>query len=650
MTAPTSVVPAPGPGPESSGPVTEPVAGPERFRPEVRTLALAGLYYLVAAFGLTLWLWNDPASRMVAGNPNDADQMAWFFRYDAAAVAHFHLPALVTHAMNAPQGVNAMWNTFMLLPGVLLAPVTLLAGPQVSMTILMTLGFAGSAWALFFVLRRWGVSVPAAALGGAAYGFSPAVLHSAVGHYDLMFVVLPPLIIDAVLRLVAGRCASPVRGGVALGLLVTAQLFITEEILFDTALAGFVLLAVLAIRRDLFAFVARRYRDVLRGLVAGGTVTLAIAGYPLWVQFFGPLQQTGSPFTTDFFKNDLAGLVDPSSLMLLHTSGSAAAAAHYQGQPPEYLGYLGWPLLIVLVAAAGWLRRRPMIRALAITWVVVDVFSLGGTLLMSGHEHASVKLPWYWLQGLPLLDSVLPDRFSLVADGAAAALLALAVDFAEPAWRQRLMRWEFRPGSRLPKLAAGRRPLAAVMCVAALAVLPLVPRPLPVSATIPLPPGWTTVFRDLKLPSSATVLVVPIPLATFTEPLRWQADSGSPGSLVGGYFMGPAWNGRAYIDGGGTPAAGTFLNQLWKAGSVTLPADLTAEAPANSTPSSGQPVLAKEPSTAQMLAQLRAWHPSAVVAVTTSGSVLAQYLTVLLGAPVAASGDVIAWSASAAGS
>lgn len=598
--------------------------------PDRRTLTVAGLYYLVAAFAITMWLWSDPASRMVAGNPYDADQMAWFFRYDAAAIAHFHLPALVTHAMNAPQGVNAMWNTFMLLPGVVLAPVTLLAGPQVSMTLLMTLGFAGSAWALLFVLRRWGVSRPAAVLGGAVYGFSPAVLHSAIGHYDLMFVVLPPLIIDAALRLVTGRYASPVRGGAVFGLLVTAQLFISEETLFDTALAGFVLLAVLAVRRDLVAFVVDRYRDVLRGLLASAVVTLVLTGYPLWVQFFGPLQQTGSPFTTDFFKNDLSGLVEPSSLMLLHTPGTAATAARFQGQAPEYLGYLGWPLLLLLAAAFVWLWRRPVIRALAVTWVVIDAFSLGGTLLMNGHEHASVKLPWYWLQGLPLLEAVLPDRFSLVADGAAAALLAFAIDFAVPSLR-------------LPRLAAGRRPLAAVMCVAALAVLPVVPRPLPVTATTPLPPGWTTVFGSLKLPSAATVLVVPIPQATFTEPLRWQAESGVPGSLVGGYFMGPAWNGHVYIDGDGTPAAGTFLNRLWKATAAGLPAQLTAEATAGSAPLSATLVLAKAPGKAKMLAQLAAWNPAAVVAVTTRNSNLAQYLTVLLGAPIAASGDVIAW-------
>ena len=77
---------------------------------------------------------------------------------------------------------------------------------------------------MFVILRRWGVSVAAAALGGAVYGFSPAVVHSAIGHYDLQFAVLPPLMIDAGLRLATGRIGAR-RGGIWLGLLVTAFVF-----------------------------------------------------------------------------------------------------------------------------------------------------------------------------------------------------------------------------------------------------------------------------------------------------------------------------------------------------------------------------------------------------------------------------------------
>jgi len=607
----------------------------ERVRPssDRRTLTLAAVYYLLAAVAVTLWLWRDPASRTVAGNPNDADQFAWFFRYDATAIAHLRLPALVTTAMNAPQGVNVMWNTFMLLPGVLLAPVTLLFGPQTSLTVLMTAGFAGSALALFYVLRRWGVSVAGAAIGGAVYGFSPAMVHSAIGHYDLQFAALAPLIVDAGLRLATGR-TRPVRGGAWLGVLVGAQLLISEEILFGAAAAGGMMAIVLAAGRP--RAVRRAVRPVAGGLGVAACVTAVIAGYPLGVQFFGPLDQAGSPFTTDFFKNDLSSFVVPSSFMLFHTGGSAAEAAKYQGNLPEYLGYLGWPLLIVLVLAMIAFWRRLPVRATAIAALVLAVFSLGGTLLYSGQEHAWLKLPWYWLQSLPVLSAALPDRFSVVADGAAAALLALAVDAAVPAFAAYAAR-------RRSRLASGWRPAAVVVAVAVLAVLPIVPRPLPAAAATPLPDGWSAVFAELKLPPEASVLVVPLPMSTFTEPLRWQADTGEPASIVGGYFMGPAWDGHAYIDGNGTPAAGLYLNAMWLGSGKGLPTSIATGVPGSAYPTSGSYIAIKAVPDQKVLAQVKDWNVSAVVAVAERGSRLGRYLTHLFGPPTAVAGDVLGW-------
>jgi hypothetical protein len=367
-----------------------------------------------------------------------------------------------------------------------------------------------------------------------------------------------------------------------------------------------------------------------------------IAGYPLWMQFFGPLREHGSPFTTDFFKNDLSSFVVPSSYQLLHTAGSAAAALRYQGKLPEYLGYLGWPLIVVLVLAAiaGW-RRLP-IRAAAVACAVLGVFSLGGTLLFGGHGHPAIKLPWYWVQSLPLLNAALPDRFSLVADGAAAALLAFAADAAIPAFAAFAARPRHlgrRPGLGLPRLAAGWRPAAVVLAGAVLAVLPIVPAPLPAVTANPVPPGWSAAFAALRLPPSASVLTVPIPMSTFTEPLRWQADTGQPASLVGGYFIGPAWNGRSYIDGSGLPAAGQFLNVLWACSPADLPATVKSGVPAGACSATN----VKGLTLAKVRAQIRAWRVSAVVAITTPGSLLTRYLTTLLGPPSAVSGDVIAW-------
>jgi hypothetical protein len=608
-------------------------AAPARPAAERRVLAMAGLYYLLGAVVVTMWLWRDPASRIVAGNPYDTDQFTWYFRYDAVAAAHFHLPALTTDAMNAPQGISVMWNTFMLLPGTLLAPVTLLAGPQASLTLLLTAGFAGSALAMFAVLRRWGAGVAAAALGGGVYGFSPALVQSSLGHYDLQFAVLPPLIADAAFCLVAGRPlagrlaagrlaagrlaaggpgtnwrAAAVRGA-WLGLLAAAQVFIAEETLLDAAIAVAVMTAVLAASRP--RAVAGRAREVATGLAAGVCVAALVAGYPLWMQFFGPLRQGSSPFTPDFYKADLAGFVRPSSFLLLHTAGSARFAATFQGGLPEYLAYLGWPMLAALAVVTACLWRLPRVRAAAVAFAVLAVLSLGGTLLAGGHEHAGVKLPWYWLQTLPVTGSVLPSRYSIVADGAAAAAFAFGFDAARARW----------PG-------AGR--LIAGLAVAA--VLPLVPAPLPAAAPAPVPAGWSTALAALRLPAGAHVLAVPIPVSTFTEPLRWQADTGQPSSLVGGYFMGPTWSGQAATDGNGLSSEAMYLNQLW-AQSSHVPVATVATLPANEI----------YPSALQMRAQLRGWRVSAVVAVTTPASPLGRYLTGLLGPPAGHAGQVLTW-------
>jgi hypothetical protein len=598
-----------------------PVDARQRAQPGdgITSLRLAGLYYLVAAVAVTMWLWRDPASRLVAANPYDSDQFAWFFRYDATAVAQLRLPALSTAGMNAPQGINLMWNTPMLLPGVVLAPLTLLAGPQASITVLLTLGFAGSALAMFFVLRRWGASGRAAAAGGLVYGFSPALIQSAQGHYDLQFAVFPALIVDAAVRLATGRGGTgrrpAVRCGAWLGLFAAAQIFISEELLFDSGVAVVVLVTMLAAGRP--RAVLGRARDILAGLAAAAAVTALIAGYPLWEQFLGPLGQRGSPFHPDYYKNDLAGLVRPSAAMLLHTHGSAAFAAAFEGGPPEYLAYLGWPMLIALAAVTALFWRLPAVRATTVTFVVLEVLSLGGTLLAGAHEHDWIKLPWYWFQTLPIAGSVVPDRFSILADGAAAALFAFGLDAAHARWAE-----------------APRAVVRCAIAVAALAaVVPLLPRPLPAGSDPPVPAGWTAAFAALRLPAGAHVLVLPLPVSTFTEPLRWQADTGVPSSMFGGYFMGPTRSGQAATDGSGLSAEGLYLNQLW----AQSPAGDAAAA------ASSRPRLPTAPTVMQMRAQFAAWNPAAVVAVTDDHSALGRYLTGLLGPPTISAGGILSW-------
>jgi hypothetical protein len=559
--------------------------------------------YLLAAIALTWRLWADPASREQSGDVHDIDLFAWFLRYTATAVSHGHLPALVTTALNAPQGVNLMWNTSVLLPGIVLTPVTLLAGPQVSLTVLLTLGYAGSAASLFFAARRWGASLGTAALGGAVYGFSPALIASGIGHYHLQFAVLPPLIIHALLRIVTGR-ARPVWGvvrtGAWLGLLTSAQLFTGEELLLDTAVAGLVLVVVLAASRP--SAVAGRARGAAFGILAGVVIMLVICGHALSVQFFGPFTERGRPLTP--ITGSLAPFVTPPGDLLLHSRASAAAVGHHAS---EYLGYLGWPLLVVLVAAA--IRFWPDLRAraAAVTWAVLELLSLGGkTLRIGGLHYPGWLLPWHWVQGLPGMAEVLPDRFALLADAAAAALLAFSLDLAL-AWVPQVRQW-------------WRRGLVAA---AVLVVVPLIPLPFAVSPVPGVPAGWQEAFARLHLTPDARVLVLPPPAQFHTLAMRWQATTGEPGTLVAGYFLGPGPDRQSTFSPGLILPASDALKQL-----VLQAPDVAVRQSA---------------SIALIRSDLAYWRPAAIIAVPGLGSPPLPVLTVLFGRPTIRVGQVLAW-------
>lgn len=542
--------------------------------------------YLVIAVLLTWRLWAG-LGRLTTANdpvPGDADLFAWDMWYAAHALSHGHLPALVTTALNAPRGINLMWNTSLLFPAIALTPLTSLAGPQVSLTVLLTLGYAGSATSMLWLLRSQRASLTAAAIGGAVYGFSPAMMGSGISHYNIEFAVLPPLIIDATLRIVTGR-RRPLLTGIWLGALVSAQLFTEEELLADIAIAGLVLVVVLAVSRP--KAILGKVRGAAIGLGAGVVTTLVIAGHALWIQFHGPLTEHGSPFPNAKFTNSFASFVTPGGNLLFHTASSAAYAASDPAGLWEYLSYLGVPLLALLVVAIVLYWRDPRVRAAGVTWAALEILSLGGN---------SAFLPFHWLQGLPLLTEMLPSRLSLLADGAAAAVLAFWFD---------AVRWR----------------AAVRLAVTALALLPLVPLPLQTTAAATVPAGWNTVFASLRLSSHARVLVVPVPYSHKSQAMRWMADTGEPGELIAGWFLGPTPSGQAATEYWGPAPTHNAVMCL-----DALQAGASSDPRCSSVP-----------------AALKYWRPAAVVAETRPGSSLARFLTKLYGKPAAESGQTLAW-------
>jgi hypothetical protein len=325
--------------------------------------------------------------------------------------------------------------------------------------------------------------------------------------------------------------------------------------------------------------------------------------------------------------------------VLVHSQATVHYLAGHPVRMVEYFAYLGWPMLVVLLVAAVCFWRDLRVRALAVTFAVLEVFSLGSrTIVTHGLHYPAALLPWHYLQGLPLLSQSLPNRFSLLADGAAAVVLAFSLDLAwgrarnpvpaepapaepGPAEQGPAEQGPAGPaaaGAPSAQAAAPAWRKAAAVALIALAVVPIIPLPLQTAAITPAPPGWQQAFARLHLASSARVLVVPLQAATV---MRWQADTGVPGSVIGGYCIAPKpATGKAELCGSGRKPTAAYLKHLWlgKPGAVA-------------------------PSTAQLRSDLRYWRPAAIVAVTSRDSRLARYLSNVFGPPALQQGSVLAW-------
>lgn len=116
------------------------------------------------------------------------------------------------------------------------------------------------------------------------------------------------------------------------------------------------------------------------------------------------------------------------------------------------------------------------------------------------------------------------------------------------------------------------------------------------------------------------MLVVPIPEEHFTQPMRWQADTAEPASMIGGYFLGPNQSGQTKVSPGLAGTDAQYLDPLWTG---------------------------KAPSVHRSLAQLRAdvayWRPAAVIDVLHRRSRLGPVLTALFGRPAFKVGRLLVW-------
>ncbi|WP_430498824.1 hypothetical protein ACQRWP_27415 [Micromonospora trifolii] len=515
MTTPEPDVPSDSGGP-AAAPSAEGASG--AVRPSRRGMwadLAAVLSFVVLGFWVTGRLWLDPGSD-VRDNQSDQSQFEWMMAHGARVVTHFAYP-FHSNQMNVPDGVNLMANTSVLSISLPMTPITLLFGPRASFLIFLTLGMIATATAWYFLLSRVLIGSRGPAWVGAGFcAFAPAMVSHANGHPNIVSQFVVPLIIWRTLRL--GEPGRWLRNGVLLALVIVWQAFLNLEILLMTAIGLGVIVGVLALGR---ADLRSRARPFLAGLAVAAGVAGLLLAYPLYVQFFGPDAYSGLSRLIRGYSSDVASFVAYSRESL---AGSARTAAGLAKNPTEENSFFGWALVVLVIALVWWLRRSIVVLALAALGLVFAVLSLGREVRFD-NRGTGVPGPWAALENLPILHSVVPTRWALAITPIIGLLLAY--------------------GTERARELAGAHPAArgqvrfVTATVLTMALLPIVPTPLPVAHLDPVPSFVTSGAWRPYVAGGRSVVTLPLPDSTYAEPLRWSAATRLDMPLARGYFLGP---------------------------------------------------------------------------------------------------------------
>ncbi|MET8041671.1 hypothetical protein ABZU25_12475 [Micromonospora sp. NPDC005215] len=596
----------------------EPTRRPRR-RPARADLLALGAYVLLGIF-VCLNYWGDVTGRVSSHLPTDHSWFEWLFAHGAYSVRHLENP-LFTERQNAPDGVNMIANTSLLGVTLPLAPLTMLLGPQVMYALYLGAALAATAGTGYWMLSRHLVRSRAAAfVGGAFLGLAPGIIHHANGQPNFVSNFLLPLIVVRVLRL--GEPGRWRRNGLVLGALVTYQIFINEEMLLLTALACLVVVLAYAVQRPRAAWAATG--TFLAGLGVAGGLTLVLAAYPIWFQFNGPQSYRG--LQGGVFHNwgeDLMAFVT-----FARDTWAGDPAVEQTIGLTEQNTWFGWPLVLLsLVSLVLLVRRSLATRIVAVLIVVFTVAAIGPMVRFDGVE-TEVRGPWSYVpDDLPLVEMMMPTRLTLVVAAAVGVLLALTWDAAHRQGRAVADRPRV-PAQRVDEpnpatsdepsapapVAARRRWLRPVGYAAVtLAVLPLLPRPLPAQQIDPPPHFITAGGWRPYVPAGRTLVPVPIPSNVHGLPtLRWSALTKQEFPVPGGYFIGPNEVGEGVFGAPNRPTSSLIYSTMDK-GAV--------------------PALTDE-NRRQAVEDLRFWRASVVVlGAHPREAVLRELVTGLIGPP-----------------
>ena len=388
-------------------------------------LALSLLLYGHGAIG-------HPDSVCACSGDGDPTSFMWTFEWWPHALGH-GLNPFFPHVIWSPEGANLTQGGFAIpAAAIVLAPVTLVAGPFVAYNVASVLMPVLAAWFAYRLCRYLTGAAGPAFVGGLVFGFGTYMSAHLLGHLNLTSVFLVPAAVLLVLQRLDERISQR-RFVVLMAVVFAVQLGLSAEVLLlGLGVGALALLLGYAVSDPVRR---RRIVGVLPvTLAAGGLAMIVASPYLYWIlDGLGDADSDAWKTFTELYPGDALNPIVPTEVTGLgHWWFEDMSSKFTNFTPSEAAAYVGPVLLAIVIAFAVTHWRRPATRVLLGVIVVCYVLSLG-TRLHVGGDDTGVWMPWSLLHPLPVFDHVISTRFWAFALLAIAIVVALWL--AEPSRR-----------------------------------------------------------------------------------------------------------------------------------------------------------------------------------------------------------------------
>lgn len=458
-------------------------------------------------YGPVIWHWSTE----YIGLGSDPMLFMWYLTWLPFALTHVLNP-LVSNWIFFGSGISILWNTSVPLLGATVGWTADFWGPIGAYNLAALVSLLASCGTAYYAAYRLTgrQSFLGSVLCGLLYGFSPfSINQMAGGHLHLVASFITPLLVLQFYEvLVWQRRAWPV-SALLLASLFFAQFWVSEEVFATDILLAAIAVVVLTIATPAATRKART-PVAARTLLLAIVTLVALLGVFVFLQLTSPHRPAGPIQPADVYVTDLLNFFIPTPMLWLAGSATTHVVNHFTGNGSEWDGYVGIPLILLLIHVIHIRWQDKLVRVFGFLAVVAALLSMGPKLHVDGYL-TKVPLPWAILGHLPLFGDVLPNRLMNYTFLMAGLMVAAYLR---------------------PRLSQSSEPRALRIALVSVALIFLIPR-LPLPATTPANPPLFAGQHKVTFPSP--VLVIPYSMGLHATAMLWQSEARMGFKMVEGY-------------------------------------------------------------------------------------------------------------------